>query len=269
MTAITLLATLLTHVDKLMLSSLLTLSDFGYYMLASAVAAAVHALIGPVFTATYPRLVELVAQGSESTVAASYHYFAQLLSVVVLPPAMVMALLPEHLLVLWTGDSDLANTVAPLLSLLVIGSMLNGVMHIPYALQLAHGWTQFAVRMNIISVVLLVPTIYIGVSHYGAIAAATAWMMLNVGYVTVGMPFMHRRLLRSELRRWYLKDIGGPLVASVAVAGLARVLAPAPSTNARSESLLMMVIIVGVALLAALITTELGRGTLQRTVRRW
>ncbi|MEZ5445127.1 MAG: oligosaccharide flippase family protein [Gammaproteobacteria bacterium] len=268
MTAITVLATLLAHVDKLMLSNLLTLSDFGYYMLASAVAAAVHALIGPIFTATYPRLVELVAQGSESTVAAAYHYFAQLLSVVVLPPAMVMAMLPEHLLVLWTGDASLAITVAPLLSLLVIGSMLNGVMHIPYALQLAHGWTQFAVRMNIISVALLVPAIYIGVSHYGAIAAAMAWMILNVGYVTVGMPFMHRRLLKSELHRWYLKDVGGPLVASFTVAGLARVLAPAPSVNARGESLLMMVIIVGAALLAALVTTELGRQTLQRTVRR-
>ena len=62
MSGISLLATILTQLDKVVLSKMLTLTEFGYYTFAAAVAGVVFRLIGPVFTAYYPRLTELVAQ---------------------------------------------------------------------------------------------------------------------------------------------------------------------------------------------------------------
>ena len=54
MTGITLLALLLTQVDKLLLSRLLTLQDFGYYSLASMVAGALYLLITPIIDRAVP-----------------------------------------------------------------------------------------------------------------------------------------------------------------------------------------------------------------------
>jgi O-antigen/teichoic acid export membrane protein len=59
--ATTIFAVLLTQVDKLLLSRLLSLSDFGYYMIAATVTGGILLIIGPVLQAVYPALVRLVA----------------------------------------------------------------------------------------------------------------------------------------------------------------------------------------------------------------
>lgn len=59
MMATTAVVLLLTQVDKVLLSRLLTLESFGYYALASAVAGVLMMLLGPITTAVYPRMVVL------------------------------------------------------------------------------------------------------------------------------------------------------------------------------------------------------------------
>jgi O-antigen/teichoic acid export membrane protein len=111
-----------------------------------------------------------------------------------------------------------------LVSLLFIGTALNGLMHLPYALQLAHGWTSLAFYSNVISVILLIPLLFIATSNYGAVGAAAIWIVLNSGYVLIQLQVMHRRLLKRELWRWYLEDVGLPLVAAFSVIGIGRLI---------------------------------------------
>ncbi|OGS93416.1 MAG: hypothetical protein A3K04_10245 [Gallionellales bacterium RBG_16_56_9] len=128
------------------------------------------------------------------------------------PAALMMAVFAEPLLYAWTGNADLANQTAPLLVLLALGTLCNGFMYIPYMTQLAHGWTGFAVRMNIVAVIFIVPAILWAVPRFGAIGAAWAWLALNAGYVLLGMHFMHRRLLPGEKWRWYRDAVFKPLI---------------------------------------------------------
>jgi hypothetical protein len=54
---------------------------------------------------------------------------------------------------------------------------------------------------------------------YQGLGAAFVWLLLNVGYVAICVPLTHRRILRGQVRRWYLDDVGRPLlIASVIVA---------------------------------------------------
>ncbi|MBK9428338.1 MAG: hypothetical protein IPN63_13410 [Gammaproteobacteria bacterium] len=80
-------------------------------------------------------------QGDQQRLAVAYHRYCQALTLAVVPAALVLAFFADHLVLLWTRDAELTRAVAPLVSLLVIGNMLNGLMHLPYSLQLAHGWT--------------------------------------------------------------------------------------------------------------------------------
>jgi O-antigen/teichoic acid export membrane protein len=259
MSVITVLAILLTQMDKLLLSKLLRLTEFGYYTLASTVAGALYLLISPISNATYPRLTELVARGETSALAESYHKFSQLITLMIVPAALVLSLFAGHVLMLWTRDVTTTASVAPLVSLLVIGTMFNGLMYTPYTLQLANGWTRLTVTANAVSVLLLAPAIYIGVSAYGATAAAVIWIILNMGYVAVALPVMHRRLLRAEMWRWYGQDVFVPGLAAFAAAGFVRLLAPVPALERPFESIAVLAAAAVAALGAAIVATPLGR----------
>lgn len=225
MSGITLLATILTQLDKILLSKLLPLSDFGYYVLAATLAAIIFKIVGPVFTAYYPRLTELVAKNDLLSLVRTYHQGCQVMAVAVLPAAMVLAVFSEDILELWSHNPDIVKHSSLLFSLLIIGNMWNGLMHIPYALQLAHGWTKLALYQNIFAVIVLVPAIYLATLEWGAIGAAVAWISLNCGYILLSIPVMHRRLLKTEKLQWYLNDVGKILLAATAVAIGARYLA--------------------------------------------
>lgn len=218
MAATTFLALLLTQVDKLLLSKLVPLEEFGYYILAASVAGALYFLVTPVSTAVSPRLTELVARSEQQVLIDTYHRASQWTAAVLVPAALMMAAFAEQLLYVWTGNTGLASQSAPLLALIALGTMCNGLMHVPYMTQLAHGWTGFAVRLNIVAVGFIVPAILWAVPRFGAIGAAWAWLILNAGYVLVGIHFMHRRLLTGERWRWYRDAVFKPvIIGAVAV----------------------------------------------------
>ncbi len=212
MVGITFLSLLLMQVDKLLLSRLVSLKDFGYYTLAASVASALYFLVTPIVTAFSPHLTELVARSEQQLLVDSYHRASQWLAVALIPAALVIAAFSEPLLYVWTGNVILSQKAGPFLVLLVLGTLCNGFMNVPYMTQLAHGWTSFAVRVNIIAVVIIIPAILLTVPRFGGIAAAWAWLVLNAGYVLIAIPFMHRRLLPYEKWRWYWNAVFKPLL---------------------------------------------------------
>lgn len=215
MIGITFLALLLTQIDKVLLSKLLSLEDFGFYSLATAVATGLFVLTSPISQTFYPRFCALIAAGDKSHLAREYHAAAQLLSVLAGSAALVLILFAAPFLRAWTQNSEMANRVAPLLSLLVLGNLLNGLMWLPYQAQLAYGWTSLAVRINVVAVLLIVPALLWVTPRHGAEGAAWVWACLNAGYLLVGVHFMYNRILKTEKWSWYINDILKPLGAGL------------------------------------------------------
>ncbi len=222
MSGITILAIILTQLDKLILSKMLSLEMFGYYTLASMMAMSLRCIITPIFFSIYPRFTQLVSADDQESLKELYHKICQLVSVLVFPVSILMALFSYEIILLWTQDEMTAKNAHLILSLLICGSALNGIMHPPYALQLAFGWTKLSFVKNIIAVLVLVPFIIVVTTRYGATGAASAWLLLNIGYVLLEIPIMHRRLLRKEKWHWYWQDVTIPLIAGLSVAVLGR-----------------------------------------------
>lgn len=251
MVGITFLALLLTQVDKILLSRLLTLRDFGYYALAGAVAGALSMLTGPIYQAFYPRFCELHAQGDTLALADSYHKSTQLVSVIVGSAAMVLIFFADTFLELWTQDTILAENVSVLLSLLALGNLLNGLMGIPYQMQLAHGWTRLSVYVNSVAVLFIVPAILWVVPRYGAVGAAWVWVALNVGYILIAVQFIYRRMMTAEKWRWYREDLLAPLLGAGLAVGMIKYIWPA------QETVIAQVLVLGIAAIVALIISAL------------
>jgi len=79
MTGISITAVILTQVDKLVLSKILTLEKFGYYTLASIVAGALYSFILPVIFALFPRFVQLISANDQYGLRGLYHKSCQFL----------------------------------------------------------------------------------------------------------------------------------------------------------------------------------------------
>ena len=227
MMGITFLALLLTQVDKVLLSRLLTLESFGYYTLAATVAGVLYVVISPITQAIFPRMVELSTCDDQAALISVYHQGAQLVTILIAPAVMLLSFFAGGVVFMWSGDANLAVNTAPILLPLVLGTFLNGLMWMPYQCQLAHGWTSLTLKINIVAVVVLIPAILWVVPHYGAVGAAWIWVALNAGYVLIAIQFMHRRLIPDEKWRWYFADVLLPIGGTVGVMLLAQQLQPA------------------------------------------
>lgn len=231
MMATTFLSLLLMQVDKVILSRMLSLEAFGRYTLAGVVAGALYSITGPIVEAYYPHMTKLVTRKDESELVAVYHRGSQVVSVLVGSAAMMLILFGQRLVALWTGNLILAHDVAPLVALLALGTLIHSLMHIPYMLQLAHGWTSFGVNINVVAVIVLVPAILWSTPRYGAIGAAWIWVILNCGYMFISLYFMHKRLLPQEKWRWYILDTFLPIGAAAIVSLFLRYWQPPVLSN--------------------------------------
>lgn len=262
MTVITILSLVLTHMDKLVLSKMLTLDDFGYYSLATAIAMGLYKITAPVFTALFPRMTQLVSAQDEAALRRLYHSGALSMSVLLLPVAVVIALFAPDVVLVWVGDTETAARISTIVRLLTIGTALNGLMNVPYALQLAHAWTRLALLSNFIATLILVPGLIWAAGRYGGVGAAWVWVVLNASYVLVVQPIAHSRLLRGELLRWYGRDVGLPLLATLIVAGSARALFSLPETRFGAGAALVALVLATAG--AAALSSPEGRTWLRR-----
>lgn len=214
---IAMLGTILTQLDKVILSKWCSLKLFGYYMLAVSVSTALGSLASPVFSAVFPRFSQLYAKQDEQALAAVYHNSSQLLSMIVVPAGITIVFFAEPILLLWVRNAETAHAVAPLLRLLMIGSIANSLVMLPFGLQLASGWTKLSIYKNIIAVVFIVPLLVVLIKKYGAIGGAVSWLAVNCAYLIFEIPVMHRRLLRAEMALWYIYSVVLPVFTASAV----------------------------------------------------
>ncbi|HUP15145.1 MAG TPA: oligosaccharide flippase family protein [Acidimicrobiia bacterium] len=265
--AISMLALVFTQLDKVILSRMIDLDEFGYYSLATVVAGGLAYVVLPIFEAVFPRFSALVADGGEpAALVGLYHRASQLVTILLLPAALGAAFFASELIWVWTGSLDAAATAGPLLTLLVIGSALNGLVNVPYALMLANGWTRLPLFLNLGAVVLLLPLLLILVNRYGAVGAAVIWSTVNVGYLLVGVTALHRKYLTEELNRWALSDVLVPGIAAAVVVVLARLGTPAVESRLLAAGWLVGT--VATSMLTAALATDMGRHLLRSLIQR-
>jgi O-antigen/teichoic acid export membrane protein len=265
---ITLLALALTQIDKVVVSKILPLADLGYYTLAGTVSNALYYLCIPVTTAVFPRFCEFVGAADTNGLIRLYHRSTQILAALLMPVTVTVVLFPREVLLAWTGNPTIVAHTSTVAALLTAGTSLNALMNIPYSLQLAYGWTRLTIWINAVAVVVLLPTVYFLASRFGSVGAAAGWLLLNSGYVFIGVQLVHVRFLPNEKGAWYV-DILRPLLASLTCATAVRLIF-AKAVVGRPEALACVVAAIalsgaGVAWATPVLRDALGSAIAART----
>lgn len=241
---------LVTQTDKLVLSGLIPLTDYALFTLAVLVASGIALLSSPITAAILPRLTLLSAQGDEAGVIRLYRDATQLVAVIAVPVVLVLAFFPLQVLSAWTGQPDVAEKAAPVLTLYAVGNGILALAAFPYYLQVARGNLNLHLIGNLIFVLLFVPLLLLAVTRFGVMGAGYAWIAANLLPFLAWLPVIHHHFLKGLHLRWLTQDIGIiALVPTVAAAVVAHFVEWPPARWALVA--LLMTVYLGLALVAA------------------
>jgi O-antigen/teichoic acid export membrane protein len=257
MAAMSVMSSLLSQLDKLVVSRRLPLDTFAHYSVAGMLAQAPVIVAIAISTALFPRFTALAAGGATPSLRRVYHTGCQLVSVVALPLGLTLAAFAGEVLRFWSRSEATAATAAGAATLLLVGSTALALQLVPFQLALAHGWVGLNLRLSIASLIVMPPALELLVSRFGLAGAAWAWLGLNVLTLPVLVWGLHRRVMPGATREWLFADVGPPLAATLAVLAAARWLAPhaaSPRTAFFAAGLAGLA-----ALLAAALVSPAGR----------
>ena len=245
---------LVTQTDKLVLSKLLPLADYGYFTLAVLAASGVMMISGPISGALLPRMARLQAEGNEAGLIGLYRNATQMVAVIAIPACLVLAFFAEQVLWVWTGDAHAAAQAAPVLRLYAMGNGFLAMAAFPYYLQFAKGDLKLHLIGSAVFMLLLIPSLVWATWQYGATGAGYAWMGSNAVYFFAWVPLVHRRFVKGLHRQWLMQDLIMICVPGLLAVSTLNVLLPWP--EARFQVLARLLIASG----AVLICSAAGAG---------
>lgn len=255
---------LVTQTDKLVLSKLLSLADYGYFTLAVLAASGVLMISGPISGALLPRMARLQAEGDEARLISLYRNATQIVAVIAIPVCLVLTFFAEQVLWVWTGDAHAAAQAAPVLRLYALGNGFLAMATFPYYLQFAKGDLKLHLIGSALFVVLLIPALIWATLQYGAIGAGYAWLGANAVYLLVWVPKVHGRFVKGLHVQWLLRDVASIALLTVIGAGLANGLLQWPQERAQ------VAMEIAVVSLALLVIAAAGSSWVRETISgRW
>lgn len=209
---------LLTQSDKIILSRVLSLEEFGYYMLAfNIVLMTLNVFSSSVVNVIFPTFSRLALQNEKSELVNSFRLSTRLMSWGSVSIATMLIFFPQEILFVWTNNSVVAEQTDTLLALLAIAFGLNIVMMIPYYLQFAFGRSHVSFKFNLLALFLSIPAFIISSIHYGAIGAAACWVVMQLVYFVTFVPAIRKNFLQFSLIDWYLRDVGKSVLVGLVV----------------------------------------------------
>lgn len=198
---------LVTQTDKLLLSKLLPLAEYGHFTLAVLAASGVMIISSPISGAIMPRMAMLEAEGDHAGLIRIYRQATQLSVIVASAASLTLVFCAEPLLLAWTGDKALAHQAMPVLILYALGNGILAISAFPYYLQYAKGDLRLHLIGNAWFVLLLIPAIVWAVSQYGAVGAGYVWLAMNIIYFVTWVPLVHHKFEPGLNVRWFLQDV--------------------------------------------------------------
>ena len=209
---------IVTQTDKLILSGILSLAEYGYFTVAVLVANSITIIGGPISNAIMPRMARLHAEKKYKEIIDIYRQSTQWISIITGSVTITLVFYSKPLIFAWSGDYELANHTAPILILYAIGNGFLSIAAFPYYLQYAKGNMRLHMIGSAIMVSILIPSIYYAASNFGALGAGWVWLGINTIYFFTWLPYVHYRLEPGMHWSWLRRDVINILIPAIIIA---------------------------------------------------
>lgn len=202
----------MTQSDKLILSHVLPLAEYGYFALVVLIANGVLQFSAPINQAVLPRLTTLLSQGRETEMLALYRKTTQFMVVVIASVSGVLAMFPQQILFALTGNLNAAHWGAPVLTWFALGNGILVIVGMQYMLQYVHGKVRMHVINTSINAAVQVPILAYVAFNYGAVEVAVTWFAIRLVTFFIWPAVVHHKFAPGMHWKWLGKDVMFPLL---------------------------------------------------------
>lgn len=262
--------TAVTQTDRLVLSKVLSLTEFGYFSFVALAATALSMVTVPIANALLPRLTSLHAAGDRDGLVDTYGKATQVVAVFAVSIAAVLALYGSQIILVWSGDAEAATWAGPVLFWFALGHGLLAITAFQYFLQNAMGDLRLHVKGATVSAVVQIPAMVAGALTYGAVGAGIAWFVVRLLWFVGWTAIVHASLIPGLHRTWLLRDVLPVFLSGAAGAAVLANFIRIDVDLPLAYQLGLLCLAGGVQLLVTALGSslmrELGAGALRRTV---
>lgn len=198
---------LLSQFDKLLLSNILSLEEYGYFVLVALISNGIIQLSTPVSKAILPRMVKLYAQDKEEEMLRIYQNYSQYVAVLIFSITAILVVFSYEFLYSWTGNFEASVWGKDVLVWYVMGSAILTITSYQYYLQVVHGKLALHVKYNTFSIFVVLPLILLAAYNYGALGVAFVWFGFRVLSFLIWVPYVHSRFAPNIHINWIKKNI--------------------------------------------------------------
>ncbi|WP_248076478.1 hypothetical protein [Pseudomonas sp. EYE_354] len=189
--------------DKIYLSGHSTLVEYAAYTLASTIAGMPYVFSSALNSVLFPRFSINLNILDETKILDVFR--ASSIGVVLLMGVLCPAIYfyGEDALKM-VFPLALAKNVSSILPVLIVGTALQCLLIVPFALQLAAKWTSMSLKLNCAWLPIVIVVLPLLVSIYGVIGGAYSWLLYNMymccmTFYFVGKRFDFVRVVNREL----------------------------------------------------------------------
>lgn len=197
----------ITQLDKLLLSGVLPLKEYGYFALLGMIANALIQMSAPISKAILPRMTALLAEDKEKEMLIVYRKATQIFAIMVFSITGIITLYSYQLLYAWTGDINAAEWGKDILIYYVLGNGLISFAGFAFYLQYVHGNLTMHTKAYTFVLFVFSPVLVWSVYTYGAMGASVVWFIFTLLFFFLWVPVVHHFFAPKLYRVWILKDI--------------------------------------------------------------
>ena len=203
MMSISIIATIHTQADKVIISKLLPISTVGYYGVAYSNVSKGTLLTGAISQAAFPSFSALFNAGDRDALMTQYRKLQDLLCCGIVP---ILAAIPFALLPLFSYilNEETARVLLLPTTLICVGFYMNGTLNIPYVFTLAVGRPGIVARMNFYALFVVLPVTALSIYFFGLTGAGLSWVFYHIFAYLYGVPRICSECLKIPVWNWYL-----------------------------------------------------------------
>ena len=237
-----------TQIDKVFLSKILSLEDFGFYSLSFTAAGALMIFTSPVSQALYPRMNQLFQLGEFTEFKFLYHIGNQIILILLGSATFTMVFFPKLFLFFWTNNYLITDNSYVILSTASLGFFFSGINTMSFSILLTFSWMKKITLIKFLTVLINIPLLLYFVPIFGSQAAAIIWVIISLINLLLTVWMVFKTPVHIKFREWLFNDILYPLLPIILILSITKKIIPDIVSRPQAGSILLILFCLSVSL---------------------
>jgi O-antigen/teichoic acid export membrane protein len=168
-----------SDVNNFLLARWLTKPEFAYYAILFNVIIAYMMYCSTIKSALFPAISKNILPESIDSIQTNYIKHFQIISLTLIPLTIFLFIFRTDILTLWLQDVHLTSHLYTSFGWIVIGSLCNALMIIPWSYLIAMSKTKFLIFITGALAFVSIPALYILIKLFQFEGASLYWLFIN------------------------------------------------------------------------------------------